>query len=226
MQRRRLALVIVAAAAFGLFAAWAKGPATDGMHAVSHARAVLGNLSAPWVLVGFLAGLQSRRIWLAALLGLFATMVALIAFYLLTNALIDLARGGYLANLRQELSANIAYLEAGLVSGLLFGALGGWWSRFRPARTSVLIGGVLMLEPIVLLLMEIALPGGALSASSGLPAVIRILPGWGLSADAGAIAIAIYSVEFAAGLVIAILGMRASRRDRERASARGIPSVA
>jgi hypothetical protein len=227
VSSRRFAIVVAGAIAFGLFAAWAKGPATDGVHAVSVIRSTLGNLSAPWLLVGFLAGIQSNRVWVGAVLGLIATMAALLAFYLLTTALIDLHSHGYLADLRQELSANKAYLEGGVLSGPLFGALGGWWGRTRPLRVSILIGALLMAEPLVLILLQIALPGGALGPDSAWPAVIRIIPGWGLTTDKGPIVVAVYCVEFVLGAAFAAYGIRRSRRERASAATlSGSPSSA
>jgi hypothetical protein len=216
MQVRRLALVVLAALAFGAFAAWAKGPATDGVHAISQMRGALGNLSTPWLLVAFAAGAQSRRIWAATLVGLFATMIALTAFYLITMLYIDLAGHGYFADLRLELSANRGYFEGGLVTGLSFGALGGWWQRTRSPRASILVGGLMIAEPLVLVAMGAVHSGGVLSSSSGLPLVMRMMTGWSLSADSGTISIAVYCAEFAGGVCLAVLGAQRSRRDPRR----------
>jgi hypothetical protein len=216
MQVRRLALVALAALAFGAFAAWAKGPATDGIHAMSQMRGALGNLSAPWVLVAFAAGAQSQRIWSAALTGLLATMIALTAFYVVTNFYIDLAGHGYFADLRLELAANRGYFEGGLVTGVLFGALGGWWQRTRTPRASILVGGLMMAEPLVLVAMGAVHSGGVLPSNTGLPLVIRMMTGWSLWADSGAVSIAVYGAESAAGLCLAVLGVRRARRDRRR----------
>lgn len=48
-------LVLIAAFAFGLLAAWVKGPNTDGLSALSRLRGDLADLSAPWLIVAFLA---------------------------------------------------------------------------------------------------------------------------------------------------------------------------
>ena len=73
---KRLAAVLAGALAFGLFAAWAKGPGTDGIGTLSQLRAGIGNVSTPWLLVAFLAGAQARRLRSGAALGLAATAVA------------------------------------------------------------------------------------------------------------------------------------------------------
>src|SRR5436309_1326663 len=121
---RRIATVILGALAFGAFAAWAKGPGTDGVQTMSQLRADLGNLSTPWLLVACLAGAQCARPRAGALLGLMATVVALTSFYIVTTLFVDLGGSGFLDNLRLELSANRAYFQGGLVTGPIFGALG------------------------------------------------------------------------------------------------------
>jgi hypothetical protein len=205
-SRRRIAFVLVGAFAFGLLAAWAKGQDTDGRAAISQLRGALGNLSAPWVLVAFVAGTWSSRLWSAALLGLLATMTALIGFYLLTTLVVDLGGHGFLDDLRRELSANRAYLEGGLLTGPSFGAFGGWWRQTRSLGTTAVAGALMAGEPIVLATIGAVFSGGVLGGN--LPAVIRIFPGWGLSTDRPAISLAVYAAEFGLGLALLLLGMQ------------------
>jgi hypothetical protein len=206
-SRRRFALVLVGAFAFGLVAAWAKGQDTDGVSTISQLRSTLGNLSTPWLLVAFIAGTQSPRLRSGALLGLLATMVALVGFYVLTTLVVDLGGHGFLDDFRKELSANRAYLEGGLVTGPLFGALGAWWRQTRSLRSSVLAGALMMAEPLVLVLVGLVFSGGVLPSVGGLPLVVRILPGWELSADRSAISIAVYAAEFGLGLAVVLLAV-------------------
>src|SRR5881275_146458 len=149
-SRLRILLVLVGAFAFGLLAAWAKGPNTDGLSTISQVRADLGNVSTPWLLVPFLAGARSRKAGPGALLGLAATMSALFGFYVLTSLLVDLGNHGIVQDLGRELEANRIYLASGLLSGPLFGALGAWWRRSRSLGASVVAGTLLVGEPIVL----------------------------------------------------------------------------
>ena len=204
----RTLVILLAAVAFGLLAAWGKGQDTDGVSGISQVRAIVGNLSTPWLIVPFVAGAGCARMRSAAVLGLVATIAALVGFYLLTAAVVDLGVSGFPASLRVELSANRGYLEGGLLSGPLLGLAGAWWHRSRALPAAVVVGALLMAEPIVLLLLGAALPGGALAPGGGLPLVVRMLPGWGLSADAGALRIAVYGAEFALGLALAVLGWR------------------
>src|SRR5437763_140751 len=116
-SRLRAVLILVGAFAFGLLAAWAKGPNTDGLSTVSQVRADLGNVSTPWLLVPFLAGARSRKAGPGALLGLAATMSALFGFYLLTSLLVELGDQGIVRDLGRELGASRIYLVSGLLSG-------------------------------------------------------------------------------------------------------------
>ena len=184
-SRLRILLVLVGAFAFGLLAAWAKGPNTDGLSTISQVRADLGNVSTPWLLVPFLAGARSRKAGPGALLGLAATMSALFGFYVLTSLLVDLGNHGIVQDLGRELEANRIYLASGLLSGPLFGALGAWWRRSRSLGASVVAGTLLVGEPIVLAGVGALLPWAAVGRNL--------------------ISIAFYTAELALGLVFLLV---------------------
>jgi len=83
IRGRRLLAVLVGAACFGLLMAAIKGQGAD-------ARDAFGNLSAPWLLLSFLAGSCAPRIRVAALVGLAAALTALAAFYIGESLILDL----------------------------------------------------------------------------------------------------------------------------------------
>src|SRR5437763_15583437 len=184
-SRIRVFLILLGALAFGLLAAWAKGPNTDGMSTISQVRADLGNVSTPWLLVPFLAGTRSRKAGAGALLGLAATMFALFGFYLLTSLVVDLGHHGIIRDLGRELGANRIYLVSGILAGPLFGALGAWWRRTRLLGASVVAGAMLIGEPIVLAGLGALLPWAAVGRN--------------------AISIAVYATELALGLVLLLV---------------------
>jgi hypothetical protein len=210
---KRVALALAGAFAFGFFAAWAKDQGAHDVQGLTEVRAYLGNLSTPWLLVAFAAGTQGRRLGSGAILGLAATMTALASFYLFSTLVVDLGGHGFAGDLHLELSANRGYLEGGLLSGPLFGALGAWWQERRSYRASAIAGALLMAEPLVLLALAVAFPGGA-STDNGLPMLARLIPGWGLSLNSGATALAVYGAEFAVGLALVALPL-AARLGRE-----------
>jgi hypothetical protein len=214
--RLRIVLVLVGAFAFGWLAAWAKGPDTDGLSTISQIRSAFGNLSAPWLLVGFVAGTQTSKLRTGALLGLAATLVGLTGFYLMTSLVVDLGGRNYLDNLARELAANRAYYEGAVIAGPLFGLLGAWWRQTRTVRASVLAGALLMAEPLVLIVIGLLFPDGMSSSGGGLPLVVRIVPGWGLTAARTSGAwIAVYAVEFLAGLTLLLYALIRTRALRQ-----------
>lgn len=192
-----------ASLAFGLLAAWAKG--TGGGHGLPEARSVLGNLSMPWVLLAFVAGTRFAKLRSGVLVGFAATMVALTGFYVYSSIVQDLGGHGFVGDLRLELTANRGYLEGGVVTGPLFGALGAWWQSRRRLSASVVAGVLLMAEPLVLVLLGSAGPGHVLSSGSGMPLAVRLVPGWGLTSSSDATAIAVYSAEFVLGVGVLLL---------------------
>src|SRR5437870_952742 len=101
-SRLRLRTVVIGAFAFGVVAAAIKGP-NGGVAAVAVLRTNLGNLSAPWLLVGFVAGTITPKPLRGAALGLLATMVALVGFYLLNAVFVDLGAPSFVGNLSREL---------------------------------------------------------------------------------------------------------------------------
>jgi Family of unknown function (DUF6518) len=207
MTKRRLAEVLAAAFAFGAVAALLKGQSGDGRAIVSQVRSELGNLSAPWVLIAWVAGTRSRRIPVAAALGLLATIVALAGFYVVSGLVEPMDRGSAVADVAAWMSANRVYFEAGVFSGPLFGALGGWWARRRSPSAFVVVGLLLLGEPVVLWLTGAIFPNGVLSPLTGLPLVVRIVPGFGL-AGAGAVSIGVHAAEVAGGVAFILLGRR------------------
>jgi hypothetical protein len=205
--------VVLGALVFGFGAAWAKGQ--GGVGHVAELRSDLGNLSTPWLLVAFLAGTMTSRPRMGALLGLLATGIALLVFYLWNSALQDLGGEGFVDNLRLELTANRGYLEGGLVTGPLFGALGAWWRQTRSLRASVVAGALLMAEPLVLLVLGIAVP--SYSAPGGLPQVLRLVPGWGLGSETSSISLGVYAAEFTVGLALVLIAVTFGRSDSSEA---------
>ncbi|MEA2506370.1 MAG: hypothetical protein QOH48_988 [Actinomycetota bacterium] len=204
--RHRLVLVLVASFAFGLFAAWAKGQNTDALGFISQIRSDLGNLSTPWLLVPFAAGVMFPQRWSSVVVGLAATATALVAFYLLTTLVIDLGGHGFLADFRLELMANRYYLEGGVVTGPLFGAVGGWWKRSASLPALLLIGILLIAEPLVLLGMD-ALGAIGLTTAAHLPGPLRVLPGWQLSFNSGAVTLSVYGGELLVGAALVAVAM-------------------
>jgi hypothetical protein len=146
-MRRRLSLPSLAlpALAFGAAIAVIKGQDVGF-------RDALGNMSAPWVLVPFVAGMRARGLWRGALLGLAVTLLALLGFYVAEAAVLDLGSHPWWVDLQLTVKWNL-YDSWGIVSGLLYGSLGALWSARRSLVAGVAVGVVFLGEPVVAFLL-------------------------------------------------------------------------
>lgn len=104
---------------------------------------VLGNLSAPWVLLAFWASVLTARgrLLRGALLGTASVELAFLGFYLGESLVFHI---GVVAAL---LDGRI-WSTAGLIAGPCFGALGAFEGRSRRGRGWFLMFALFMLEPL------------------------------------------------------------------------------
>jgi hypothetical protein len=204
---RLLAIALV----FGVAAGLLKGPSGDGRGALWEVRSALANVSAPWVLIAWFAGSRSRRIGSGILLGLAATVVALVGFYVVCGVVEPVGGANGLDNVRMWISANRVYFEAGVLSGPVFGALGAWWATRRSPSATVVVGVLLVGEPLVLWLTGVVFPNGVLGSLLGLPLVVRIVPGFGLS-GAEPVVLAVHVAEAVAGIALLVAARWRVRR--------------
>jgi hypothetical protein len=139
---RRSALVagvLAAAIAFGAADQWIGGRYSPFLTAVS-------GMSAPWLLLPFLAGASQRARRPAAFLGLAATWLAVIAYIVMTDSPVE---GAHLSvgQLQATAASQWPWFVGGLVAGPLYGLLGRWW-RARRSWAAALVATVpVMLEP-------------------------------------------------------------------------------
>jgi uncharacterized protein DUF6518 len=144
---RRTGRLLAIALLFGVAAGVLKGPSGDGRGALWEVRSALANISTPWVLIAWFAGSRSTRIGSGILLGLAATVVALVGFYVVCGV-VEAMRNDVVSSSMAWMSANRVWFEAGMVSGPLFGALGAWWAR-RRSPSAFAVAGLLMVGGIV-----------------------------------------------------------------------------
>lgn len=184
-SRSRVILVLLAAVAFGVLAAWAKGQNSDGVATISQIRSDVGNLSTPWLLVAFIAGIETTRPRWGAILGLTATLLALLGFYAFTSLVVDAGGHGLAGNFGRELFANRIFLASGVFSGPLFGALGSWWRNKPSLRAGILVGALMIGEPLVLAGIGVVIPATVVGRN--------------------AISLAVYGAELALGVVVLVV---------------------
>jgi hypothetical protein len=119
-------------------------------------RAMIGNLSAPWLLIAFGAGagLGKQGVWRGVLSGLLVTGLALGAFYMTNIWVLGLFGHGVLGDLWFALSSGAYYIRLGLVSGPVMGALGALWRRRHTMGVGLTATGLLVLEPLAWFLYD------------------------------------------------------------------------
>lgn len=104
-------------------------------------------LSAPWLLIAFLAGWSQSTARRAVTLGFVCTIAALVGYCAMTLSPIEGAVVT-LRGVRGLLVGQVAYAGAGLVTGPLFGWLGYRWRTRRDWIGAVAVGLSLCFEPL------------------------------------------------------------------------------
>jgi hypothetical protein len=117
-------------------------------------RDAIGNTSAPWVVIPFLAGTRFRRVGWGLLVGVAATVAAFAGFYTAEAFVLDLGTGSWTHALQLTLGSGRIYEEWGLLSGALYGALGSLWASRRWLAAGAAVGLAFVLEPLIVWFLE------------------------------------------------------------------------
>ena len=104
-------------------------------------------LSAPWVLLPFLAGTTQREPRRATLLGLACTITALAGYAAMTLSPVEHAETT-ISSVGGFVQSSDRVIIGGLVTGPLFGWLGYRWRTERAWLGPVLVSGAFCLEPL------------------------------------------------------------------------------
>jgi hypothetical protein len=104
-------------------------------------------LSAPWLVLPFVAGATQRDPRRAALLGLACTYAALLGYGLMTLSPIEHAHIT-VATVRGFLISERSVLIGGIVTGPLFGWFGRQWRTKRAVAGALITAAALCLEPL------------------------------------------------------------------------------
>jgi uncharacterized protein DUF6518 len=144
---RVLLFLLFGAIAFGVLVAVIKGDDVG-------VRNALGNMSAPWVIVPFLAGTLSSRAWHAALIGVATTLAAFFGFYLAEAAILDLGPHPWYVDLKLTLGSGHVYEIWGTPVGLIYGLLGWLWASRSSAAAALAVGLAFVSEPLIVLALR------------------------------------------------------------------------
>jgi hypothetical protein len=111
----------------------------------------VSGMSAPWLILPFVAGTTQDRPRRAMAIGLVVTLSALVGYFAMSNSpmesipLADFGRG--VARMVAS-GQNALWVAAGLITGPLFGFLGHRWRVARSWVSAASIAVVLCLEPV------------------------------------------------------------------------------
>lgn len=143
----QLAALVVGGLVFGVVMAVVKGQDAG-------VRDALGNMSAPWVILPFLAGTRYSRMLQSALAGVAITLVAFFGFYLAEAAVLDLGPVPWYTDLRLTLGSGHAYEVLGVGTGVVYGALGGFWRGRTHGAALAALGLAFICEPAAVWAIE------------------------------------------------------------------------
>jgi hypothetical protein len=144
---RKLATLLLAGVAFGILVAVVKGQDTG-------VRDALGNTSAPWIVLPFLAGTRFARGSRAALAGFAVTLASFLGFYVAEAAVLDLGPHPWWDDLRLTAGYVNVYEKWGIFSGLVYGTLGWLWAYRSNAVAAVSVGCAFVAEPAIVLFLS------------------------------------------------------------------------
>ncbi len=139
---RRLIWLLLGGLVFGVVVAVVKGQADD-------VRNALGNTSAPWVVPPFIAGMSYGRALHGALAGVAVTIAAFLGFYVAEAVILDLGPHPWYVDLELTVGTVYVYEKFGLLSGLVYGALGSLWASRRLVVAAVAVGLAFVAEPVI-----------------------------------------------------------------------------
>lgn len=89
----------------------------------------------------------------AALVGIATTLAAPFGFYLAGAAILDLGAHPWYTDLKLTLGSGRVYETWGLLSGSIYGALGGMWASRSLVAAPIAVGLAFICEPVIVLLL-------------------------------------------------------------------------
>ncbi len=139
---RRVGAAAIVAMVFGVVMSVIKGNGAG-------IRTIIGNAVAPWLILAFIGGAVAggRSVRRAAAVGLLVSLAGLSGFYLANTFVLDLGPHAWLTDLRLTFDAGRRYFELAVLSGPVFGVVGGWRVRARSAAVGVGVAALLVFEP-------------------------------------------------------------------------------
>lgn len=108
----------------------------------------VSQMSAPWLVIAFLAGTRPRRRIGAVTAGLAVTMAAVAGYFFMTLSPMEGVSTGSI-DWSAEIRSQLHVILPALATGPLFGWLGGVWRDTRSPRAVLLVAALFICEPLV-----------------------------------------------------------------------------
>ncbi len=111
----------------------------------------VSGMSAPWLVLPFVAGMTQKRGGRAMALGLLVTVAALVGYFAMAHSPLE---GGPLEHFFRRVFTQVRtgynplWIVGGMVTGPLYGLLGQRWRIARSWISATLFAGALCLEPL------------------------------------------------------------------------------
>jgi hypothetical protein len=107
-------------------------------------------MSAPWLVLPFVAGMTQERGRRAMALGLLVTMAALVGYFAIAHLPPQRPAGAFLQGVFTQVRTgyNPLWIVGGMVTGTMYGLLGQRWRVARSWISAALVAGALCLEPM------------------------------------------------------------------------------
>jgi hypothetical protein len=157
------------------------------VHVTSHLgwwTITVSGMSAPWLILPFLAGMTQQRAKRAVVLGAVVVLAALASYFAVSNSALE---GVPVANFwprtvrMATTESNLLWIVGGLITGPIYAYFGHRWRVARSWAGAVLVTLALCLEPLARSIAGTGFVGGGLSGS---PVVWRAEVAIGLVAAA------------------------------------------
>lgn len=139
---QRLAIIISVSFFFGVMMSIVKGNEAD-------IRGAIGNICALWLLLPFITSVLAKKYGIiqGAIVGFITSFFALIGFYFANSFVLSLGSHPWLVKVSMTIRSGWFYYMLCILSGPFFGALGGWYVRYKTTILPLLMAFLFVLEP-------------------------------------------------------------------------------
>jgi hypothetical protein len=163
------------------------------VHVTSHLgwwTITVSGMSAPWLILPFLAGMTQQRAKRAVALGVIVVLSALAGYFAMSNSVFESVPVAHFwpRTVRMATTeSNLLWIVGGLITGPIYAYFGHRWRVARSWVGAALVTLALCLEPVARSIVGTDFVGGGLSGSRAV---------WGAEVAVGLVAAALFAAMF------------------------------